>query len=71
MRDHATKGAGAGIVITMDEVAAAHAVASHVLELGHRRVGVILGDPSHAASMARMEGYRRAFAEHGATLDET
>lgn len=59
-----------GIVITMDEVAAAHAVASHVLELGHRRVGVILGDPSHAASMARMEGYRRAFAEHGATLDE-
>lgn len=60
-----------GIVITMDEVAAGHAVASYVLDLGHRRVGVILGDPSHAASMARMEGYRRAFAEHGAVLDES
>ncbi len=59
-----------GIVITMDEVAAGQAVASHVLDMGHSRVGIILGDPAHAASLARLEGYRRAFAEHGKILDE-
>jgi len=59
-----------GIVVTMDEVAAGHAVAAHLLSLGHRRIGIILGDPSHAASLGRMEGYRRAFGEAGAAIDE-
>nr|WP_272916480.1 substrate-binding domain-containing protein [Qipengyuania vulgaris] len=58
-----------GIVMAMDEVAAGQAVASHLLALGHRRIGIIMGDPLHAASAARMEGYRRAFAEAGATID--
>ncbi|MBB6427811.1 LacI family transcriptional regulator [Sphingopyxis sp. JAI128] len=59
-----------GIVVTMDEVAAGHAVATHLLSLGHRRIGIILGDPSHAASLGRMEGYRRAFAEAGGAIDD-
>ncbi len=58
-----------GIVVTLDEAAAAHAIAAHVLALGHRRVGIIMGDPSHAASAARMVGYRRAFAEAGLAVD--
>lgn len=59
-----------GIVLAMDEVAAGQAVASHLLALGHRRIGIIMGDPSHAASAARMEGYRRAFAEAGVAIDD-
>lgn len=60
-----------GIVVAMDEVAAGHTVAAHILSLGHRRVGIILGDPSHAASRGRMEGYRQAFGEAGVSIDET
>lgn len=60
-----------GVVVAMDEVAAGHSVAAHILTLGHRRVGIILGDPSHAASRGRMEGYRQAFGEAGVPIDET
>ncbi len=59
-----------GIVMAMDEVAAGRAIAAHLLSLGHRRIGIVMGDPSHAASAARMEGYRRAFAEAGAAIDD-
>jgi LacI family transcriptional regulator len=59
-----------GIVVTMDEVAAGQDIAAHLLSLGHRRIGIILGDPSHAASMGRMEGYRRAFDDAGAAIDD-
>lgn len=59
-----------GLVVVMDEVAAGHAIAAHILQLGHRRIGIIMGDPSHAASAARMQGYRRAFAEAGVSIDD-
>ena len=58
-----------GIAVALDEAAAAHAIAAHVLGLGHRRIGIIMGDPSHAASAARMVGYRRAFAEAQTAID--
>lgn len=60
-----------GLVVAMDEVAAGHTVAAHILSLGHRRVGVILGDPSHAASRGRLEGYRQAFDEAGVAIDDS
>ncbi|TDC20723.1 LacI family DNA-binding transcriptional regulator [Streptomyces sp. 8K308] len=40
----------------------------HLLDLGHRRIGLIAG-PSYAASaLGRAEGYRRAMAEAGADV---
>ncbi|WP_447761227.1 LacI family DNA-binding transcriptional regulator [Sphingopyxis panaciterrae] len=60
-----------GTVVAMDEVAAGHAVAAYILALGHRSVGIILGDPSHAASKGRLEGYRQAFGDVGLSIDET
>ncbi|WP_207094963.1 LacI family DNA-binding transcriptional regulator [Novosphingobium sp. PY1] len=59
-----------GLVVAMDEVAAGEAVAAHLLTLGHRRVAIILGDPSHAASIGRMDGYRRAFEKAGIAIDQ-
>jgi LacI family transcriptional regulator len=59
-----------GIIVAMDEVAAGQEVAAHLLSLGHRRIGIILGDPSHAASKGRMEGYRQAFGEAGVAIDD-
>lgn len=60
-----------GLVVAMDEVAAGHTVAAHILSLGHRRVGIILGDPSHAASRGRLEGYRQAFQDGTVTIDDS
>ncbi|MGG2309936.1 substrate-binding domain-containing protein, partial [Salmonella enterica] len=41
----------------------------HLLDLGHRRIGLIAG-PSYASSArGRVEGYRRALAEAGMTPD--
>lgn len=60
-----------GLVVAMDEVAAGHTVAAHILSLGHRRVGIILGDPSHAASRGRLEGYRQAFQDGAVTIDDS
>ena len=60
-----------GLVVAMDEVAAGHTVAAHILSLGHRRVGIVLGDPSHAASRGRLEGYRQAFEEAGVVIDDS
>lgn len=61
---------GRGLVAVMDEVAAGYAIAAHILQLGHRRVGIVMGDPSHAASAARMQGYRQAFLEAGGSIDD-
>lgn len=57
----ATRGACAA----MDDVAGARELAQHLIELGHRSFAVILGDPTHHASEARLEGYRQAFAKAG------
>jgi LacI family transcriptional regulator len=41
----------------------------HLLDLGHRHIGLI-GGPSYASSSrGRAAGYRQALAEHGLTLD--
>lgn len=54
-----------GIVATTDEREGARAIADHLLRLGHRRIGIIKGDPSHKASETRMKGYEQAFSDHG------
>ncbi|AQR61477.1 alanine racemase [Brevundimonas sp. LM2] len=53
---------GAGPGNWVDDVAAAREIAEHLIDLGHRRIAVITGDPTHASSTMRMEGYRLAFA---------
>lgn len=56
---------GRGACAMMDDVAAARAVADHVLGLGHRSIGVIYGHRDHPASTLRKEGYAQAFAARG------
>lgn len=55
----------------VDDVAAAQEMAAHVIGLGHRRIAVITGDPTHASSTMRMTGYRLAFAAADVPLDDT
>lgn len=50
---------------TIDDVAAAREIAAHVVGLGHRAIGIIKGDPSHAATEARLLGYGQALHAAG------
>ncbi len=55
--------------VAMDDAAAAREIAAHVLAMGHRRIGIIRGDPDHTATDLRMAGYADAFAEAGVAID--
>lgn len=41
----------------------------HLLDLGHRRIGVIAGPDYASSSRGRVEGYRQAMAEANAAID--
>jgi LacI family transcriptional regulator len=45
-----------------------HAAATHLVELGHRRVGVVAGRPGELFTAARLDGFRSALAAHGVEL---
>lgn len=46
--------------VAMDDVQAADDMTSHLVALGHRRIGFIVGHVNHTASEQRLFGYRRA-----------
>jgi LacI family transcriptional regulator len=46
--------------VYMDDLAAADDMTTHLVNLGHRRIGFIKGHPNHLASEDRFAGYRRA-----------
>jgi LacI family transcriptional regulator len=48
------------INVRIDDRQASHAMARHLLELGHRRIGFIVGNPDQTASAVRLEGARAA-----------
>lgn len=64
-----TTGPAAAVRIFMDERSAGRAVTEHLLELGHRRIGIVRGHPEHRAASARFDGYRDAFAAAGLRID--
>ncbi|MCG5216440.1 LacI family DNA-binding transcriptional regulator [Streptosporangium sp. KLBMP 9127] len=55
--------------VTADNFAGATAVVEHLLGLGHRRIGFIAGRAGLEAAWSREEGYRRALAKAGVSLD--
>jgi len=60
-----------GPVIAIDNVAAGFAATDHLLQLGHRRIGLLTRAPELSTAAGRLAGYRRALAEYGVPLDET
>ena len=46
--------------VAMDDVQAADEMTSHLIALGHRRIGFVVGHVNHTASEQRLFGYRRA-----------
>jgi LacI family transcriptional regulator len=51
--------------IAMDDRLAAMEMTRHLIELGHRRIGVLTGDPRHVATLLRLQGCEEAFANAG------
>lgn len=56
---------GPGPRVHMDDVAAAREMTEHLIGLGHRRIGFIVGEPRYGASQARREGYLAAMRDRG------
>ena len=51
----------------IDNVAAAHAMTTRLIELGHRRIGFVAGPTDYAVSAERERGFGLAMAEAGLT----
>ena len=55
--------------VTGDNQAGARTAAQHLLDLGHRRIGILSGHPDASTSRDRLEGFVTAFEDSGAELD--
>jgi LacI family transcriptional regulator len=56
--------------ISIDDHEAACQMTRHLVNLGHQRIGFIVGHPNQSASARRLQGYRAAVAQHGADAGE-
>ncbi len=59
------KAEGLGPRVHMDDVAAASEMTRHLADLGHKRIGFIIGEPRYGASQARRQGYLDAMKARG------
>ncbi|MDH3628317.1 MAG: LacI family DNA-binding transcriptional regulator [Acidobacteriota bacterium] len=57
--------------ISVGDSEAADQMTEHLLGLGHRRIGFIIGHPEHGTSHDRLAGYRSALARHNIEYDDT
>lgn len=55
--------------VFMDDALAADDMTSHLINLGHRRIGFIKGHTNHAGSGDRLAGYTRALGRAGIAVD--
>ncbi len=57
------------LAIRIDDRQAAATMTRHIMDLGHRRIGFITGNPNLSASAQRLEGYREALDAAGISAD--
>ena len=55
--------------VYMDDAQAADDMTTHIINLGHRRIGFIKGHPNHMGSLDRLNGYCRALDRVGIAFD--
>jgi LacI family transcriptional regulator len=56
--------------VRIDDRGAAAAMTRHLIGLGHRRIGFVVGNPDQSASSMRTQGYRDAMIEAGLPIEE-
>lgn len=57
--------------VNIDDRSAACTMTRHLIELGHRRIGFIVGNPDQTAGALRLHGYLDALEEGGIRSDST
>jgi LacI family transcriptional regulator len=55
--------------VTVDNVRAARKCVEHLLEMGHRRIGILTGSMLLGTARGRLRGYRQALQTHGLRAD--
>lgn len=59
------------LAVDADNEAGAYAAVSHLIALGHRRIGMVANaDLSYTVAMTRVQGYRQALAAHNLPCEE-
>ncbi len=56
-------------VVCIDDVEAAAAMTRHIIALGHKRIGFVIGNPEQKASEQRLLGFKAAMQEAGLPID--
>lgn len=51
--------------VMIDDYQAAHDMTRHIIALGHKRIGFVIGNPDQSASALRLAGFRDAMGEAG------
>jgi len=57
------------VSLNCDNVEGARVATRHLLDLGHRQIAFISGDPGHADALDRLQGYKNALAEAAIPFD--
>ena len=55
--------------VVVDNVRGGFIAVEHLIKMGHERIGIISGLPQSSASVERLEGARRAVADHGLHIE--
>ncbi len=61
---------GSVSVVRIDDREASATMTRHIASLGHRRIGFIIGNPTHKASAERLRGFRDAMAQLGLSIPD-
>lgn len=60
-----------GDFVDSDNITGANILTRHLLENGHRRIGVICGQQSISSGIERVNGFRQAMQSFGISVDDT
>lgn len=56
--------------ILVDAQTGEYTAAKYLLDLGHRRIGILVGPPHADSSLKRLEGYKKALEDYGIPINE-
>ena len=55
--------------VAFDEQQAAFEITQHLIDLGHKHIAFIRGNPTHGGAIMRENGFLEALSKHGLTVD--
>ncbi|MBC7321261.1 substrate-binding domain-containing protein [bacterium] len=68
--DREVDGLGDLDIVKGDSIYGAYLLTKHLIDLGHKRIGIIVGSKNISTAEDRVEGYKKALIESGITIDE-